>query len=189
MIKDNTNLKGTPTTAGTPGIHFVPTTSAPVAAHLEDANATLIGKTNMHELAFGVTSNNAAFGTVRNAVDPSCFPGGSSGGTATAIAAGIVPGGLGTDTAGSVRVPAALCGIAGFRPTTCSVDQEGVVPSAPTFDVVGPLARDVGDTATLFAVMTKTERLEPVGLDGRPDQDQHVLSIGLAVEAALASVR
>ncbi|MEM7444644.1 MAG: amidase family protein [Pseudomonadota bacterium] len=153
-IKDNMNWAGARTTAGTPAIDYVAPSSAPVVERLEEAGAIIIGKTNMHELAFGVTSNNAAFGVVRNAADPSRFPGGSSGGTATAIAAGIVPAGLGSDTAGSVRLPAALCGIVGFRPTTWRIDPKGVVPSVPTFDVVGPMAGTVADTALLDAVLT-----------------------------------
>ncbi|MEO1224283.1 MAG: amidase family protein [Pseudomonadota bacterium] len=153
VVKDNINVAGLRTTAGTPGIELVAETSAPIVARLEAAQAIVIGKTNLHELAFGVTSNNAAYGAVRNAVDPARFPGGSSGGTATAIAACIVPAGLGTDTGGSVRQPAALCGVVGFRPTTGRVDQDGVVPSIPTLDVVGPMARTVADVALLNAVM------------------------------------
>ena len=155
VVKDNTNVAGLRTTAGTPAIDYVPPVSAPVVARLEAAQAIVIGKTNMHELAFGVTSNNGAFGAVRNAADPSRIPGGSSGGTATAIAAGIAPAGLGTDTAGSVRLPAALCGVVGFRPTTWRVDQAGVVPSVPSFDVIGPMAGNVADTALLYDVMTE----------------------------------
>ncbi|WP_444922076.1 amidase family protein [Microbulbifer sp. CnH-101-G] len=155
-VKDNINVKGMHTTAGTPGIDFIASHSAPVVRSLIDANAIIVGKANMHELAFGVTSNNAAFGAVRNPMDLTCFPGGSSGGTAAAIAAGIVPAGLGTDTAGSVRLPAALTGIVGFRPTTHDLSQAGVVPSVPTFDVVGPMARTVEDVTYLFAIMKKT---------------------------------
>ncbi|MFA0810211.1 amidase family protein [Microbulbifer epialgicus] len=153
VIKDNINVEGMRTTAGTPGIDFIARSSAPVVEQLVEANAIIIGKSNMHELAFGVTSNNTAFGAVRNPKDLACFPGGSSGGTASAIAAGIVPAGLGTDTAGSVRLPAALTGIVGFRPTTQSLDQEGVVPSVPTFDVVGPMSQSVADTAYLYKLM------------------------------------
>ncbi len=153
VVKDNIDVAGLRTTAGTPGIDLVAEQSAPIVARLEAAKAIVIGKTNMHELAFGVTSNNAAYGAVRNAIDPTRFPGGSSGGTATAIAAGIVSAGLGTDTGGSVRQPAALCSVVGFRPTTGRVDQEGVVPSIPTLDVAGPMARTVADVAILNAIM------------------------------------
>lgn len=195
VVKDSINVEGVRTTAGTPGIDFVPQNSAPVVARLEAAHAIVLGKTNMHELAFGVTSNNAAFGAVRNAVDPTCFPGGSSGGTATAIAAGIVPAGLGTDTAGSVRLPAALSGVVGFRPTTWRVDQDGVVPAVPTFDVVGPLARSVADAALLNAVMTNSRMPERRELNklrfgvARPYSDNLSPGVTAAIDAALPKLR
>ncbi|MEW2915936.1 amidase family protein [Ruegeria sp. ANG10] len=154
IIKDNIDVAGLRTTAGTPGIDYVATESSTVVSHLMSEGAIIIGKANMHELAFGVTSNNTAFGAVRNPADLTRIPGGSSGGTAAAVAAGIVSGGLGTDTAGSVRVPAALTGVVGFRPTTWLVDQRGIVPSVPTFDVAGPMANTVEDVALLYAVMT-----------------------------------
>ncbi len=106
VVKDNIHVAGMPNTAGTPSLKdFVPAVSNTVVARLEAAGAIILGKTNLHELAFGITSNNAAFGAVRNPFDPSLIPGGSSGGTASAISAGIVPAGLGTDTGGSVRIP------------------------------------------------------------------------------------
>lgn len=154
VIKDNIDVAGIQTTAGTPGIAYTPRASAPVVARLQAADAIIIGKGNLHELAFGVTTNNGAFGAVKNPKGPDRIPGGSSGGTAAAIAAGIVPAGLGTDTAGSVRLPAALTGIAGLRPTTNSVDSAGVVPSVPSFDVVGPMANSVADLALLYGTMT-----------------------------------
>jgi indoleacetamide hydrolase len=118
VVKDNIHIAGLPNSAGTPALKgFVPTANAPVAEKLLRAGAIVLGKTNMHELAFGITSNNAAFGPVRNAYDPSRIAGGSSGGTGAAIAARMAPAGLGSDTGGSVRIPAALNGIAGLRPT------------------------------------------------------------------------
>ncbi|WP_444894184.1 amidase family protein [Microbulbifer sp. TRSA001] len=155
VVKDNINVKGMHTTAGTLGMNFLPKSSAPVVERLEGCGAIVVGKTNLHELAFGVTSNNAAFGAVRNPWDIAYFPGGSSGGTAVAVAAGIVPAGLGTDTAGSVRLPAALTGIVGFRPSTGSLSSQGVVPSVPAFDTIGPMAVSVEDTIYLFEVMTR----------------------------------
>ncbi|WP_444939530.1 amidase family protein [Microbulbifer sp. JMSA002] len=154
VVKDNINVRGFQTTAGTPGMNFQAKTSAPIIESLEKAGAIVIGKTNLHELAFGVTSNNAAYGAVRNPWDKSCFPGGSSGGTAVAIAAGIVSAGLGTDTAGSIRLPAALTGIVGFRPSTGCLSTEGIVPSVPAFDTSGPMAANVEDTAYLFEILT-----------------------------------
>jgi mandelamide amidase len=194
-VKDNINVAGFHTTAGTPGIDYAPKSSAPVIARLRAAHAIIIGKTNMHELAFGVTSHNAAFGAVRNAVDPACIPGGSSGGTATAIAAGIVSAGLGTDTAGSVRLPAALSGVVGFRPTSWRVDRKGVVPSVPTFDVVGPMARTVADAALLHAVMTNSQMPERRDLNGlrlgvaRPHSDDVSPAVAGTMDAAYLKLR
>jgi indoleacetamide hydrolase len=109
---------------------------------LADVGGIILGKANMHEMAFGITNNNGAFGPARNPYDPSRIPGGSSGGTGTAIGARLVPAGIGTDTGGSIRIPAASCGIAGLR------------PSSHTRDTAGPMARAVADCALLYSVMT-----------------------------------
>jgi indoleacetamide hydrolase len=122
-------------------------------ARLRAAGAEVAGKANMHELAYGITSNNAAFGAVRNAFDPKCFAGGSSGGTAVAIAAGVVRAGLGTDTGGSSRIPAALNGVVGFRPSPGRYPMGGVALISPTRDVIGPMGRNVHDVAMLDAVL------------------------------------
>lgn len=182
LLKDNINTATLPTTAGTPGLrNNRPRHDAPVAAALFRAGGILFGKANMHELAFGVTSNNSVFGAVRNPYDPSKIPGGSSGGNASAIAARIVPAGLGTDTGGSVRIPAALCGVAGFRPTTARYPGPGTVPPpsmgcwpgmsgvpiSPTCDTAGPLARSVADLMLLDAVITgEAPALPPLNLNG-----------------------
>jgi mandelamide amidase len=155
VVKDNIHIAGLPNSAGTPALKgFVPTTNAPVAEKLLRAGAIVLGKTNMHELAFGITSNNAAFGPVRNAYDPSRIAGGSSGGTAAAIAARMAPAGLGSDTGGSVRIPAALNGIAGLRPTLGRYSQEGITPIAHTRDTAGPMAREVADLVLLDTIIT-----------------------------------
>jgi mandelamide amidase len=125
-----------------------------VLQKLLDAGAIVLGKTNMHELAFGITSNNAAFGAVGNAYAPDRFAGGSSGGTGAAIGARMAPAGLGTDTGGSVRIPAALNGIAGLRPTSERYPQDGIAPISHTRDTAGPMARRVSDLVLLDAVIT-----------------------------------
>jgi len=155
VVKDNIHVAGIRNSAGTPGLHaFVPDANAPVVQALLDAGAIVLGKTNMHELAFGITSNNAAFGPVRNPYDKTRFPGGSSGGNGSAIAARLAPGGIGTDTGGSVRIPAALTGIVALRPTIHRYSQLGVTPISHTRDTVGPMARTVSDLVLLDSVIT-----------------------------------
>ena len=154
LLKDNINSADLPTTGCTPALkgHFPPA-NAPVAQLLLDAGAVIFGKANMHELAFGITNNNPTFGPARNPYNPHLIPGGSSGGTAAAIGAGILPAGLGTDTGGSTRLPAALCGICGFRPTVGRYPTAGVIPISTTRDTPGPMARAVEDIQLLDRVM------------------------------------
>lgn len=154
-VKDSVNTKDMPTTGGTPALrNFRPKEDAPIVRALLSAGAIILGKTNLHELSFGWTSNNLAFGAVHNPYDVKCIPGGSSGGTAAAVAARMAPLGVAEDTEGSIRVPAAMCGIAGFRPTTGRYVSTGVVPITPLFDQVGPHARTVGDLALFDSVVT-----------------------------------
>jgi mandelamide amidase len=114
----------------------------------------ILGKTNLHELAYGITNNNAAFGPARNPYDPARIPGASSGGTGVAVAARMAPAGLGSDTGGSVRIPAALCGIFGLRPTLLRWPQAGIVPISHTRDTAGPMARSMNDLVLLDGVVT-----------------------------------
>lgn len=167
-VKDSVNTRDYPTTGGTPALrHFHPAADAPVVAALRAAGAVVLGKTNLHELSFGWTSNNLAFGAVRNPYDLSRIPGGSSGGTAAAIAARLAPLGVAEDTEGSIRVPAAFCGIAGFRPTTGRYSTKGCVPISPLFDQVGPHARKVADLALFDSVVANDGRtLEAAALKG-----------------------
>jgi Asp-tRNA(Asn)/Glu-tRNA(Gln) amidotransferase A subunit family amidase len=154
-IKDSINTRHFPTTAGTPALrNFRPTEDAPIVRALVDAGAIVLGKTNLHELSFGWTSNNLAFGAVHNPYDPKRIPGGSSGGTAVAVATRMAPLGVAEDTEGSIRVPAAMCGIAGFRPTTTRYPSTGVAPITALFDQVGPHARSVADLALFDSVVT-----------------------------------
>ncbi len=154
VIKDNIHVAGMQNTAGTPGLQgFIPTASNEVVNRLVAAGAIILGKTNLHELAFGITSDNAGFGAVKNPFDVSLIPGGSSGGTAVAISAGIVAAGLGTDTGGSVRIPPSLTGIVGFRPSMGRYPSEAVTPISKTRDTVGLLARTVTDLIVLDDVI------------------------------------
>lgn len=167
VIKDSINTAGMPTTAATPALDgFRPVANAPVIQTLLDAGAILLGKTNLHELSAGFTTNNAFTGPTRNPYDPDRIPGGSSGGNGAALAARLAPLAIGEDTGGSVRVPAALTGTLGFRPTTGRYSAEGVVPISLTLDTLGPMARDVRDLALADAVITgETPDLEPVAVE------------------------
>jgi indoleacetamide hydrolase len=154
-IKDSVNTCDYRTTSGTASLrHFRPKEDAPVVRALRDAGALVLGKTNLQEMSLGYTSTNMAFGAVKNPYDSTRIPGGSSGGTAVAVAARMAPLGVAEDTCGSIRVPAALCGIAGFRPTTLRYPSRGVMPLTPLFDTVGPHARTVADLALFDSVMT-----------------------------------
>ena len=154
-VKDSINTADLPTTAGTAALKdFHPLADASVVARLRAAGAIVLGKTNLHELSFGWTSSNMFYGPVRNPWDVSRIAGGSSGGTAAAVAVGMAPLGVAEDTQGSIRVPAALCGIAGFRPTTDRYPNDGCAPITRLFDQVGPHARHVADLALFDAVIT-----------------------------------
>jgi Asp-tRNA(Asn)/Glu-tRNA(Gln) amidotransferase A subunit family amidase len=168
VIKDNIDVAGTATTAGSLALAgAVASRSAPLVERLLAAGALILGKANMHEFAVGITNNNAAFGPARNPADPARIPGGSSGGTATVVASFAAPAGIGTDTGGSIRIPAALCGIVGFRPSVGRWPTQGSVPISPTMDTAGPMARTVVDCALLDSVVTGgTADLEDVALSG-----------------------
>jgi len=166
-LKDNLDTADMPTTGGTPGLRgHRPKRNAEVVQKLLDAGALVFGKTNLHELAYGITNHNAAFGAARNPYDSSRIPGGSSGGVGVAVGARMAPAGIGSDTGGSVRVPAALCGIVGFRPTTGRWSQQGIVPISHTRDTAGPMARSVADCALLDAVVTGSAPGPAVSLKG-----------------------
>lgn len=150
-LKDNIYTKDVRSSAGSKILKdFVPLHDAAVVGQLKEAGAVILGKTNLHEFAYGVTTNNPHFGATRNPWDLSRIPGGSSGGSAAAVAAGLCYGSIGTDTGGSIRIPAALCGIVGLKPTFGRVSVADVVPLSPRLDCVGPLARSAADAALLL---------------------------------------
>lgn len=161
-LKDNIDTAGTRTTAASELFKDrVPSEDAEVVRRLKNAGAILLGKTNLHEFAYGGSSSVSYFGPVHNPWALERIPGGSSGGSAAATAAGLCYGSLGTDTAGSVRIPACYCGIVGFKPTYGRVSNRGVVPLSWTLDHVGPLCRTVEDTALMLSVIAGYDGLDP----------------------------
>jgi aspartyl-tRNA(Asn)/glutamyl-tRNA(Gln) amidotransferase subunit A len=167
-LKDNIFTAGVRTTAGSLVLRdFVPPNDAPIVAALKAAGAVILGKTNMHEFAYGTTSNNPHYGPVRNPWDPQRIAGGSSGGAAAALAAGLCYGSIGTDTGGSIRIPASLCGVVGFKPGINRVNAQDIVPLSPTLDFVGPLARSVVDAGLLLEPIYSRQKGER-SLKSRP---------------------
>jgi aspartyl-tRNA(Asn)/glutamyl-tRNA(Gln) amidotransferase subunit A len=173
-LKDNIYTKDIRTTAGSKILKdFIPQHDAQVVTQLKKAGAVLLGKTNLHEFAYGVTSNNPHYGPARNPWDLTRIPGGSSGGSAAAVAAGLCYGSIGTDTGGSIRIPAALCGIVGLKPTYRRVSTANVVPLSRQLDHVGPLARTAVDAALILHALTpenyihETGRKAPIPFDLR----------------------
>jgi aspartyl-tRNA(Asn)/glutamyl-tRNA(Gln) amidotransferase subunit A len=154
-IKDLMDVRGTETTAASRvRSGAVAREDARCVAHLRAAGAVFVGKTNLHEYALGTTSGDSAFGAVRNPLDTTRSPGGSSGGSAVSVATGMALATVGTDTGGSIRIPAACCGIVGLKPSIGEVSTEGVIPLSSTFDHVGPLATSVSDAWTMFRALT-----------------------------------
>ncbi|NQW03129.1 MAG: amidase [Acidobacteria bacterium] len=153
-LKDLIDVAGEPTTAASRVFSDrVATTDAPVTARLREAGAILLGKTNLHEFALGTTCEDSAYGPVLHPLDHSRSAGGSSGGSAVAVATGMGFGSVGSDTGGSIRIPAAACGLVGLKPSLLDVPAAGVVPLSVTLDHVGPLARSVQDAAWLWSVL------------------------------------
>ncbi|PWG65785.1 amidase [Spiribacter halobius] len=155
-LKDNFDCAGEPTTACSRAFRDnIAERDAESVARLRAAGAIIIGKTNMHELAYGGTGEVSSAGPARNPLDPDRLAGGSSSGSAVAVAAGMVPAALGSDTGGSVRIPAAACGVVGFKPTLGAISTRGVMPLSWTLDHVGPLARTVRDAACLAGALAE----------------------------------
>ena len=177
-IKDCIDVAGVPTTNGSSFFgQTAAAADAPVVRRLKAAGAVILGKTNMHELAYGGTTQNAFFGACRNPWDTARIPGGSSGGSAVAVAAGLAEAALGSDTGSSIRMPAAFCGVAGFRPSAGTVPADGVLPVSPPHDIVGPMARTVSRVARIQAVIA--DPAPAAALAGALDRD--VAGLRLAV--------
>jgi aspartyl-tRNA(Asn)/glutamyl-tRNA(Gln) amidotransferase subunit A len=161
-IKDNIGIRGERTTAGSRILEdWHPDKDATVIAKLKQAGAVFVGKTNMHEFAWGGTSANPHYGHVRNPWDTGKFPAGSSGGSGAAVAAGLCYGALGTDTGGSIRLPSAINGVVGLRPTYGRVSNSGIVPLAWTMDTAGPMTRTVEDCALVFNAIAGSDPTDP----------------------------
>lgn len=178
-LKDLIDQRDHVTTAGSSFFRKRADRSASCVERLEAAGAIIIGRTGLHEFAFGFSSENPHFGPVRNPWDPGTSPGGSSGGSAAAVAAGYVPVAIGTDTGGSVRVPAALCGVMGLKVTHGLVPLTGVFPLAPSLDTVGPLARSIDDLRVTTAVMAGIDPSDPWSRRASPPRAAPVRRIGL----------
>src|SRR5262245_9426922 len=162
-VKDLFDIQGTATTAASRVREgHLAAADAPVIARLRQAGAVLIGKTNLHEFAFGTTNEDSAYGPARHPSDPARSPGGSSGGSAASVAAGMALATLGTDTGGSIRIPSAACGIVGLKPTLGEIPTDGVVPLSGTLDHVGPLTGDVLDAWHLFHALVGRPASRPL---------------------------
>src|SRR3954467_6565886 len=165
-VKDIFCTEGVPTTAASRILEgYRPPYTATAVRQLIAAGVPILGKTNMDEFAMGSSNENSAYGPVLNPWDRERVPGGSSGGSAAAVAGGLAPWALGTDTGGSIRQPAALCGIVGLKPTYGAVSRYGMIAFASSLDQAGPLTRDVTDAALLFAQMTGRDPLDSTSLE------------------------
>jgi aspartyl-tRNA(Asn)/glutamyl-tRNA(Gln) amidotransferase subunit A len=192
-LKDVISTKGIETTAGSKILSgYTPVFDATVAARVKAAGLSVLGKTNTDEFAMGSSTENSAWGPSRNPWDPARVPGGSGGGTAAAVSAGLAPWGLGSDTGGSIKQPSALCGNVGLRPTYGTVSRYGVVAFASSLDQIGPVAKTVRDVALLYSIIagrdpldsTTAELPEPVAL---PEGDS-LAGVRLAVPEQVADL-
>lgn len=183
-IKDNIFLKGEVTTMGSE-IHrnFVPEEDAEIVVRLREAGVVIIGKLNLHEYAWGVTNDNPHFGPTRNPWNPTKITGGSSGGSGAAIATGVSFGSVGTDTAGSVRIPASCCGVTGLKPTQDRLSRKGVFPLSESLDHVGVMGKTVDDTAVLYELLADFASAEDAEKRfSLPKGESAVLTIGINEE-------
>ena len=190
VIKDNLNLTGTPTTCGSRMLaHYVSPYTASAVTRLQQAGAIVIGKANMDEFAMGSSTETGAFGATQNPWDPSRVPGGTSGGSAAAVASGMVPLSLGSDTGGSVRQPAGFTGVYGFKPTYGRISRYGLVSHASSLDQIGPLATSARDLALLLDAVSGHDPHDATSLDAAPHfisalgQDIKGLRVGVVTES------
>jgi aspartyl-tRNA(Asn)/glutamyl-tRNA(Gln) amidotransferase subunit A len=198
-IKDLIDVEGLPTTCASRAMPATPAVSdAPIVTRLREAGAVLFGKTNLHEFALGTTSDESAWGPVRHPVDASRSAGGSSGGSAVAVATGMGLASVGTDTGGSIRIPASVCGVVGLKPTFGDIPLEGVVPLSVTLDHAGPLAQTVADAGCLWEVLAARPgdtrvSCEPrelrLGQLGGPFESEVQPEVHAAFERALETLR
>ncbi len=172
-LKDNIWTRGIRSTAGSKILRdFIPADDSTVAQKLNRAGAVLVGKTNLNEFAYGITGSNVHYGQVRNPWALDRIPGGSSAGSAAAVAAGLCVASIGTDTGGSIRVPSAFCATVGLKPTFGRVSVYGTMPLAPSLDHLGPIARSVADAAILLGLIAGRDSLDPTA-SPRPVEDFH----------------